>query len=44
MDQPQRILLTGVTGFIGGSLLPRLLEAGYAVRVLVRSPAKVLWT
>jgi uncharacterized protein YbjT (DUF2867 family) len=41
MNQSQHILLTGVTGFIGGSLLPRLLEAGYPVRVLVRNPAKL---
>ncbi len=31
-----RILVTGVTGYIGGRLAPRLLEAGYRVRVLVR--------
>lgn len=31
-----RILLTGATGYIGGRLLPRLLEEGHSVRVLVR--------
>ena len=30
------VLVTGVTGYIGGRLVPRLLEAGYRVRVLVR--------
>ncbi len=31
-----RVLVTGVTGYVGGRLVPRLLEAGYRVRVLVR--------
>ncbi len=31
-----RILVTGATGYIGGRLVPRLLEAGHGVRVLVR--------
>jgi len=30
------ILVTGATGYIGGRLVPRLLEAGYTLRVLVR--------
>ncbi|MBN2387474.1 MAG: DUF2867 domain-containing protein [Anaerolineales bacterium] len=30
------ILVTGATGYIGGRLVPRLLEAGYRVRCLVR--------
>ncbi len=37
----QRIAITGATGYIGGRLVPRLLEAGYAVRCLVRSPRKL---
>ncbi|GAA3891870.1 SDR family oxidoreductase [Leifsonia kafniensis] len=36
-----RILVTGATGYIGGRLVPLLLEAGYDVRVLVRSPEKL---
>ena len=36
-----RILVTGVTGYIGGRLAPRLLEAGYRVRVLVRERARL---
>ncbi len=40
------VLVTGATGYIGGRLVPRLLEAGYPVRCLVRSPRKLssrLW-
>ena len=36
------ILVTGVTGYVGGRLVPRLLEAGYSVRVLIRGDAKRL--
>lgn len=32
------ILLTGATGYIGGRLLPALLEKGYKVRCLARRP------
>jgi uncharacterized protein YbjT (DUF2867 family) len=35
------ILVTGVTGYIGGRLVPRLLEAGYRVRVLARDPGRL---
>ena len=34
--QNSLVLVTGVTGYIGGRLVPRLLESGYRVRVLVR--------
>ncbi|MDZ4659597.1 MAG: SDR family oxidoreductase [Bythopirellula sp.] len=34
----QRILLTGATGYVGGRLLPRLEQQGYAVRCAVRRP------
>ena len=30
------VLVTGATGYIGGRLVPRLLEAGLSVRCLVR--------
>lgn len=35
-------VVLGSTGYIGGRLVPRLLEAGYEVRVLVRNTNKVL--
>ena len=35
------ILVTGATGYIGGRLVPRLLEAGHRVRCLVRDPARL---
>lgn len=38
MDKKQ-ILVTGATGYIGGRLIPRLLQKGHAVRVLVRGGA-----
>jgi uncharacterized protein YbjT (DUF2867 family) len=37
----RRALVTGSTGYIGGRLVPRLLEAGFAVRVLARNPEKL---
>jgi uncharacterized protein YbjT (DUF2867 family) len=41
-----RCLVTGATGYIGGRLVPRLLESGLAVRAMARNPdklAKVPW-
>ena len=35
-----RSLVTGATGYIGGRLVPELLDAGHDVRVLVRDEAK----
>lgn len=35
-----RCLVTGATGYVGGRLVPELLDAGYAVRVMVRDPRK----
>ena len=37
MAIPQRLALTGATGFIGAALLKRLLDAGWTVRALYRS-------
>ncbi|OII65813.1 NAD(P)-dependent oxidoreductase [Streptomyces sp. CC53] len=34
-------LVTGASGYIGGRLVPELLEAGYRVRCLARSPEKL---
>jgi uncharacterized protein YbjT (DUF2867 family) len=35
------VLVTGATGYVGGRLIPQLLEAGYRVRALGRSLAKL---
>jgi uncharacterized protein YbjT (DUF2867 family) len=35
------ILVTGATGYVGGRLVPRLLEKGCRVRCLVRDPARL---
>jgi uncharacterized protein YbjT (DUF2867 family) len=35
------LLVTGATGYVGGRLVPRLLEAGHRVRCLVRDPARL---
>jgi uncharacterized protein YbjT (DUF2867 family) len=37
----QRILVTGVTGYVGGRLITRLLQAGYRVRALARDPNRL---
>ena len=36
-----QILLTGVSGYVGAALAPRLLRAGHAVRGFARSPERV---
>jgi uncharacterized protein YbjT (DUF2867 family) len=36
--QKKKIVLTGATGYVGGQLLPRLLQAGHEVRCVVRNP------
>ena len=41
MGASRRILVTGATGYIGGRLVPRLLEEGRSVRVLVRDRERV---
>lgn len=37
----QRIAITGATGYIGGRLAPMLLDSGYSLRCLVRTPRKL---
>ena len=41
MERSQPIFVAGATGYIGGRLLPRLLEAGYPVVALARAPEKL---
>ncbi len=36
-----KCLVTGATGYIGGQLVPELLERGHAVRAMARTPAKL---
>ena len=38
-DRP--VLVTGVTGYIGGRLVPRLLETGVRVRCLARDASRL---
>ena len=37
---PLKILVTGITGFVGGDLTPRLLSDGHEVRGLARDPSR----
>jgi uncharacterized protein YbjT (DUF2867 family) len=41
MPADGRILVTGATGYVGGRLVPRLLDAGYHVRCLARDPQRL---
>jgi uncharacterized protein YbjT (DUF2867 family) len=36
MKNSQTVLIVGTTGYVGGRLVPRMLEEGYQVRVLTR--------
>jgi len=40
-SENKRVLVTGATGYIGGRLVPALLEAGYRVRVMARDPIRL---
>ncbi len=42
MESARLCLVTGATGYVGGRLVPALLAAGYRVRVMARSPSKLL--
>ncbi len=39
--ESELVLVTGASGYIGGRLVPRLLEAGFRVRCVARSPQKL---
>jgi len=39
--RPERLLVAGSTGYVGGRLIPELLDAGFRVRALARTPAKL---
>ena len=41
MTESKLILVTGATGYVGGRLVPRLLEAGYRVRCMARDPERL---
>jgi uncharacterized protein YbjT (DUF2867 family) len=41
MNPHAEILVTGATGYVGGRLVPQLLEKGYPVRVLARDPERL---
>lgn len=41
MPEQVRCLVTGATGYIGGRLAPRLVDAGHHVRALARNPDKL---
>lgn len=41
MNQTKPILIVGATGYVGGRLVPQLLDAGYRVRAMDRSLAKL---
>src|SRR3954470_12395986 len=38
---PKTCLVTGGTGYVGGRLVPELLDAGHRVRVMTRSPDRL---
>lgn len=41
MMERKRCLVTGVTGYIGGRLVPKLLEEGYEIRVMSRDASRL---
>ena len=40
-DEDLRCLVTGASGYIGGRLIPRLLDKGHTVRAMARTPDKL---
>ena len=41
LGHAELVAVTGVTGYVGGRLVPELLDAGYRVRALARNPARL---
>lgn len=41
IQDQQLVLVTGATGYVGGRLVPRLIESGYKVRVFVRDARRL---
>ncbi len=41
MANQKKVLVTGATGYIGGRLVPLLIESGFEVRCLSRDPSKL---
>lgn len=37
----KKILVTGATGYVGGRVIPLLLEQGYKVKVLARNAQRL---
>ena len=40
----EKIMLTGITGFVGERLARKLLDSGKSIRALVRNPSRVTWS
>lgn len=40
-NENKQVLVTGATGYVGGRLVPKLLERGFKVRCIVREPRKL---
>ncbi|MEE9582964.1 MAG: NmrA family NAD(P)-binding protein, partial [Acidimicrobiia bacterium] len=39
-----KVLVTGATGYIGGRLVPRLVDSGFDVRCMTRDPDQLALT